>query len=237
MLPADMPDGLARPPYDTKRKPFLADGISIKGWKLESLPYLTWAPVIKLPAEKELIRSLKNLAKKSDSVIIATDFDREGELIGSDALNKVREVAPDLPVARAQYSSFTKAEITQAFDNLVSLDQNLADAGESRQHIDLIWGAVLTRYLTLAKFGGFGNVRSAGRVQTPTLAWWSSANASAWRLCPRTIGRFAAWVPRRVLPRTTALKLRTRRRVLPIKMLPRRRTATSTALRRRPSPR
>ena len=159
MLPADMPDGLARPPYDTKRKPFLADGISIKGWKLESLPYLTWAPVIKLPAEKELIRSLKNLAKKSDSVIIATDFDREGELIGSDALNKVREVAPDLPVARAQYSSFTKAEITQAFDNLVSLDQNLADAGESRQHIDLIWGAVLTRYLTLAKFGGFGNVR------------------------------------------------------------------------------
>ena len=170
MLPADMPDGLARPPYDTKRKPFLADGISIKGWKLESLPYLTWAPVIKLPAEKELIRSLKNLAKKSDSVIIATDFDREGELIGSDALNKVREVAPDLPVARAQYSSFTKAEITHAFDNLVSLDQNLADAGESRQHIDLIWGAVLTRYLTLAKFGGFGNVRSAGRVQTPTLA-------------------------------------------------------------------
>lgn len=140
ILPADMPDGLARPPYDTKRKPFLADGISIKGWKLESLPYLTWAPVIKLPAEKELIRSLKNLAKKSDSVIIATDFDREGELIGSDALNKVREVAPDLPVARAQYSSFTKAEITQAFDNLVSLDQNLADAGESRQHIDLIWG-------------------------------------------------------------------------------------------------
>ena len=43
-------------------------------------------------------------------------------------------------------------------------------SGESRQHIDLIWGAVLTRYLTLAKFGGFGNVRSAGRVQTPTLA-------------------------------------------------------------------
>lgn len=170
VLPADVPDGLARPPYESKRKPFLADGISIKGWKLESLPYLTWAPIVKIPAEKELIRSLKNLAKKSDSVIIATDFDREGELIGSDALNKVREVAPDLPVSRAQYSSFTKAEIQGAFNNLTTLDQNLADAGESRQHIDLIWGAVLTRYLTLAKFGGFGNVRSAGRVQTPTLA-------------------------------------------------------------------
>ena len=170
VLPADVPDGLARPPYDTKRKPFLANGISIKGWKVESLPYLTWAPIVKLPAEKEIIRVLKNLAKKADSVVIATDFDREGELIGADALNMVREVAPELPASRARYSALIKGEVTEAFANLVELDQNLADAGESRQYIDLIWGAVLTRYLTLAKFGGFGNVRSAGRVQTPTLA-------------------------------------------------------------------
>ena len=170
VLPADVPDGLARPPYDTKRKPFLANGISIKGWKVESLPYLTWAPIVKLPAEKEIIRVLKNLAKKADSVVIATDFDREGELIGSDALDMVREVAPELPASRARYSALIKGEVTEAFANLVELDQDLADAGESRQYIDLIWGAVLTRYLTLAKFGGFGNVRSAGRVQTPTLA-------------------------------------------------------------------
>ena len=170
VLSAQVPDGLARPPYDTKRKPFLANGINIKGWKVESLPYLTWAPIIKNPAEKEIIRVLKNLAKKADSVVIATDFDREGELIGSDALSCVREVAPDVPVSRARYSALIKGEVTEAFNNLVELDQNLADAGESRQYIDLIWCAVLTRYLTLAKFGGFGNVRSAGRVQTPTLA-------------------------------------------------------------------
>ena len=170
MLPADVPDGLARPPYESKRKPFLKDGIDIKGWKVPSLPYLVWAPIEKLPAEKEIIRALKNLAKKADSVVIGTDFDREGELIGSDALAMVRDVAPDVPVSRARYSAFTKAEIDHAFNNLVELDQDLADAGESRQYIDLIWGAVLTRYLTMAKFGGFGNVRSAGRVQTPTLA-------------------------------------------------------------------
>ena len=170
MLPADVPDGLARPPYESKRKPFLKDGIDIKGWKVPSLPYLVWAPIEKLPAEKEIIRALKNLAKKADSVVIGTDFDREGELIGSDALAMVRDVAPDVPVSRARYSAFTKAEIDHAFNNLVELDQNLADAGESRQYIDLIWGAALTRYLTMAKFGGFGNVRSAGRVQTPTLA-------------------------------------------------------------------
>lgn len=170
MLPADVPDGLPRPPYESKRKPFLKDGIDIKGWKVPSLPYLVWAPIEKLPAEKEIIRALKNLAKKADSVVIGTDFDREGELIGSDALAMVRDVAPDVPVSRARYSAFTKAEIDHAFANLVELDQNLADAGESRQYIDLIWGAALTRYLTMAKFGGFGNVRSAGRVQTPTLA-------------------------------------------------------------------
>lgn len=170
VLPADVPDGLPRPPYESKRKPFLKDGVDIKGWKVPSLPYLVWAPIEKLPAEKEIIRALKNLAKKADSVVIGTDFDREGELIGSDALAMVRDVAPDVPVSRARYSAFTKAEIDHAFANLVELDQNLADAGESRQYIDLIWGAALTRYLTMAKFGGFGNVRSAGRVQTPTLA-------------------------------------------------------------------
>ena len=170
VLPADVPDGLARPPYDTKRKPYLKDGIDIKGWKIASLPYLVWAPIEKNPAEKGIIRSLKNLAKKADSVVIGTDFDREGELIGSDALRQIREVAPDVPVSRARYSAFTKAEIDHAFNNLVELDQDLADAGESRQYIDLIWGAVLTRYLTTARFSGFGNTRSAGRVQTPTLA-------------------------------------------------------------------
>ncbi|MEE1160124.1 MAG: DNA topoisomerase I, partial [Atopobiaceae bacterium] len=161
---------LAHPPYATKRKPFMADGVDIKGWKLPSLPYLVWAPIEKLPAEKEIIRALKNLAKKADEIIIGTDFDREGELIGSDALRQIRMVAPNAPVSRARYSAFTKAEIDHAFSNLVELDQDLADAGESRQYIDLVWGAVLTRYLTLARRGGFGNVRSAGRVQTPTLA-------------------------------------------------------------------
>lgn len=169
-LPADIPDTLERPPYKSKRKPFVADGVDIKGWKIPSLPYLVWAPIEKQPVEKEIIRSLKNLAKKADAVIIGTDFDREGELIGSDALRQIRSVAPDVPVSRARYSAFTKGEIDHAFANLVELDQDLADAGESRQYIDLIWGAALTRYLTTARFSGLGNTRSAGRVQTPTLA-------------------------------------------------------------------
>ena len=187
-VPVQLPASLTRPPFK-KKKPFIEDGVELKAWKMDALPYLIYAPIEKLPKEKEIIRSLKNLAKKADSIVIATDFDREGELIGSDALSCIQEVNPTAPVSRARYSAFTKEEITHAFSNLVELDTNLASAGASRQDIDLIWGAVLTRYLTLVKFAGYGNVRSSGRVQTPTLALIvASASASAWRSSPRTIG-------------------------------------------------
>ncbi len=169
LVKANVPQTLPRPPFK-KKKPFTTDGVDLKGWKMEALPYLVYAPVEKLPKEKDIIRSLKNLAKKADSVVIATDFDREGELIGSDALSCCVDVNPEISASRARYSAFTKPEITAAFSHLVPLDTDLAQAGESRQDIDLIWGATLTRYLTLVKYAGIGNVRSSGRVQTPTLA-------------------------------------------------------------------
>ena len=173
VIPApDVPSSLDVPPWKSKRRPYLAEGINLKGWKIPALPYLTYAPLIKLPAEKDIIRSLKNLAKKADSIVIATDFDREGELIGLDAISVVREVNEDASITRARYSAFVKREIEDAFseEKLQLLDYDLAHAGESRQYIDLIWGAVLTRYLTCVKYSGIGNTRSAGRVQTPTLA-------------------------------------------------------------------
>lgn len=133
-----VPNDLPKPPYKFKRKPYLKNGIDLKTWKLEALPYLVYSPIYKKPKEKAIIRSLKNLAKKSDSVVIATDYDREGELIGADALMCVREVNEAAPISRARFSAFTKEEIFKAFDNLVELDNNLADAGGTRQDIDLI---------------------------------------------------------------------------------------------------
>ena len=68
MLPADMPDGLARPPYDTKRKPFLADGISIKGWKLESLPTSPGRPSLSCrPRRSSFVRSRTSLKSPTAS--------------------------------------------------------------------------------------------------------------------------------------------------------------------------
>ena len=169
LVAAQIPDALAKPPFK-KRKPFSEDSVNLKGWKMAALPYLVYAPLLKIASEKGIIRSMKNLAAKAASVIIATDFDREGELIGADALAVVREAAPEIPATRARFSTFTKEEINQAFSHQVELDVNLAQAGESRQWIDLIWGAVLTRYLTIVKYAGLSRVRPSGRVQTPTLA-------------------------------------------------------------------
>ena len=142
-------------------------------WKLEDLTALVNAKVEKVPTEKGIIQSLKSLAKKADAVVIATDFDREGELIGSDAANVVRSAAPNIPISRARFSAITKGEIERAFSELGTIAEELAAAGEARQDIDLVWGAVLTRYLTLAgnkaTNAKFGTLRSAGRVQTPTL--------------------------------------------------------------------
>ena len=117
--PAKIPATLATPPWPKRKKPFTVDGIDLKTWKLASLPYLVWAPVGKMPAEKELIRSLKNAAKKADDVVIATDFDREGELIGSDAAALVRDVNKKAPITRARFSAITKDEIERAFAELV----------------------------------------------------------------------------------------------------------------------
>ena len=73
-------------------------------------------------------------------------------------------------VKRAQYSALTKEEIEQAFSNLVELSEPLARAGEARQDIDLIWGATLTRFVSLATGRLGSQFLSVGRVQSPTLA-------------------------------------------------------------------
>ena len=55
-VPADVPASLAKPPFK-KKKPFTEDGVELKGWKMDALPYLVYAPIEKLPKEKEIIRS------------------------------------------------------------------------------------------------------------------------------------------------------------------------------------
>lgn len=138
-------------------------------WQKVDPVSLIKAPLVKQPVLQNLVKALNSQAKDADEVIIATDFDREGELIGMDALNLVSEVKK-LPAKRARFSSLTKDEITKSFSTLDDLYVNLAKAGEARQDIDLIWGATLTRFISLATTRLGRQFLSVGRVQSPTLA-------------------------------------------------------------------
>ena len=128
------------------------------------------ARTIKTPTDKKIVNLVQKLARRADRVTIATDFDTEGELIGKETYDLVRAVRPDVPVARARFSAITPQEIRSAFSNPTELDFALAAAGEARQVIDLIWGASLTRFISLAARRGGRNILSVGRVQSPTLA-------------------------------------------------------------------
>ena len=157
-------------------------------WQQTDLHDLIDAELVPEPTDKNVVKAVRKLAEGADEVVIATDFDREGELIGHEALQQALEANPAIangdstgkadpaeilasrpPVKRARYSALTKDEIERAFENLDELAYDLAYAGAARQDIDLIWGATLTRAVSLAtrRFGS--NFLSVGRVQSPTL--------------------------------------------------------------------
>src|ERR671932_1372364 len=140
-------------------------------WQKVEPSELIDAVILKSVSEKGVANAVKSLAKKADHVVIATDFDREGELIGVEALSLALEANPSLMdhVERARFSALTKGEVTRAFDNLVEVSRELADAGEARQDIDLIWGATLTRWVSRATRRYGSAFLSVGRVQSPTL--------------------------------------------------------------------
>ncbi|QLG50781.1 DNA topoisomerase I [Natrinema halophilum] len=127
------------------------------------------ASVEKTPTKENIVATLRLLARRAERVTIATDYDREGELIGKEAYDIVRNVDEDVPIRRVRFSSITENEVHNAFDEPDELDFDLAAAGEARQIIDLVWGAALTRFLSLSA-GQLGNdFISVGRVQSPTL--------------------------------------------------------------------
>jgi DNA topoisomerase I len=157
--------------------PAFPEGYS--NWQETDLHDLIDAQIIKEATDKNVVKAVRKVAKDASEIVIATDFDREGELIGLEALEQIVDANPKVtpdgldaqpPVKRARYSALTKEEIERAFGAIDELSYDLAYAGAARQDIDLIWGATLTRAVSLAtrRFGS--NFLSVGRVQSPTLA-------------------------------------------------------------------
>jgi len=139
-------------------------------WQKVDCKDLIRAEIVVRPLQEKIISALKTLGKEADLITIATDYDREGELIGVEALKIAKEANPRLLTDRVRYSAIVKDEILKAFQDAGKVDYDLAASGEARQIIDLVWGAALTRYISLTS-GKLGKeFLSVGRVQSPTLA-------------------------------------------------------------------
>jgi DNA topoisomerase-1 len=158
--------------------PAFPEGYS--NWQKTDLHDLIDAELIKEPTDKNVVKAIRKVAKGAEELVIATDFDREGELIGLEALEEMLDANPKLGsregtedgtlrIKRARYSALTKEEIERAFSDLDELSYPLANAGAARQDIDLLWGATLTRAVSLASRRFGSNFLSVGRVQSPTL--------------------------------------------------------------------
>ncbi len=142
-----------------------------KRWDIDNLIELVNEKPKKINKERGIIKILWDIAKDADEIIIATDYDREGELIGVEALSVIeKKYGKKFKVKRAKFSALTKEEVEKAFNNLVDINYNLASAAEARQHIDLAWGASLTRFISLVSGRRGRDFLSVGRVQSPTLA-------------------------------------------------------------------
>jgi len=106
--------------------------------------------------------------KNEDNIIIATDYDIEGELIG---YNILRYALNKENANRMIFSAITYKDILRAFNNRKeSLNFGYIYAGETRHIIDWLYGINLSRALTKSLFYYTRKfVLSIGRVQGPTL--------------------------------------------------------------------
>ncbi len=117
---------------------------------------------------KKYLQTIKKLVKDADSFTVATDYDIEGEVIG---LNIVRSICKQKDAARMKFSTLTKSDLIEAYENKQkTLNWPQAEAGETRHYLDYYNGINFSRALTSAykTTGGF-KVLSIGRVQGPSL--------------------------------------------------------------------
>ncbi len=144
---------------------------SWKKWSMQTLPILPDQFDIKLITNKGVKKQfgiLKQLFKRAEVVINCGDAGQEGELIQRWVLQMAKYKGK---VLRLWISSLTPEAIREGFQQLTDASQfdNLFHAGRSRAIGDWILGMNATRLYTL-KYGGFKQLLSIGRVQTPTLA-------------------------------------------------------------------
>mgnify|MGYP001616163742 CR=1 FL=1 len=130
-----------------------------------------WVPnyqALKKDFTKRYYTVLANLAARSSTFTVATDYDIEGEVIG---WNIVRFICGQKDANRMKFSTLTTKELQEAYDHKAErINWSQAVAGETRHYLDWFYGINLSRALMDAiKSAGSFRIMSIGRVQGPAL--------------------------------------------------------------------
>ncbi|MEH6633505.1 MAG: DNA topoisomerase [Halopseudomonas aestusnigri] len=122
------------------------------------------------PSSKGKLQAIAEALKTATRVILATDCDREGQLIGEEILRHYKFKGV---VERAMFTAQDEKTLRHAFSNLEPNEKyfNLGQAAVVRQQSDQVYNLSLTRAATVAlkQPGQYGAI-GIGRVKTPTMA-------------------------------------------------------------------
>ncbi len=117
---------------------------------------------------KKHVKAIADALKDDNSLILATDPDREGEAISwhlEEALRKRRAIKKDTEVKRVVFNAITKSAVTEAMKNPRQVDEDLVHAYLARRALDYLVGFKLSPVLWRKLPGA----KSAGRVQSVCL--------------------------------------------------------------------
>ncbi|MGH8351615.1 MAG: DNA topoisomerase III, partial [Pseudomonas sp.] len=147
-----------------------AYGEQYKRWSLEHLPIIPdrWQLVVK-PKVAAQLKIIGRLLQACAEVVIATDADREGEMIAREILERCHYQGP---ILRLWLSALDDASISRALGTLRPGEQTLPlyHCALARSRADWLVGINLSRLFTLlGRRAGFDGLLPVGRVQTPTL--------------------------------------------------------------------
>src|SRR6056297_2498456 len=114
------------------------------------------------------VKAIADALKDDQTLILATDPDREGEAISwhlQEALTKRRAIKKSTEVSRVVFNAITKAAVTEAMQNPREVDGPLVEAYLARRALDYLVGFNLSPVLWRKLPGA----KSAGRVQSVCL--------------------------------------------------------------------
>jgi DNA topoisomerase-1 len=117
-----------------------------------------------IASRKKVLKELKDAAKESDDIFIATDPDREGEAIGWHLAEELG-AGNKKKIQRLMFNEITKKGVLAALEHPTKINKQMVDAQQARRVLDRLVGYKISPILWDKVRRGL----SAGRVQSVAL--------------------------------------------------------------------